>query len=89
MVSQKHRILAWLTQRNVCATTLLEMHIPRGAARISDLRREGWMIETRGCTQHSHITRQVEYVLHNSPGILHPELARHATPMRRNDDATV
>ena len=80
MNSQKARILAWLTQRHLCSTTLLEQRIPRGAARILELRSDGWDIETRECTQHEHRTRQVEYVLHNSPGVLYPELAKDATP---------
>ena len=80
MNSQKARILAWLTQRNLCAVTLLEQRIPRGAARINELRNDGWLIETRECGQHSHRTRQVEYVLRNSPGVLQPDLAKYATP---------
>ncbi len=80
MNSQKARVLAWLTQQNLCATTLLEQRIPRGAARMWELRSDGWDITTRECTQHPHTTKQVEYVLHNSPGILWPDLAKDATP---------
>ncbi len=82
MNSQRARILSWLTQWPICATTLLQQRIPRGAARINELRRQGWLIETRPCTQdHLHATKQVEYVLLNSPGILQPELAAKASPM--------
>ncbi len=84
MYSQKTRILALLTRSPICATTMLAMHIPRGAARISDLRTEGWLIETRECRQHSHQTRQVEYVLTNSPGVMQPELAKKATPTNKH-----
>ena len=80
MNSQKARILAWLTQRHLCATTIREQQIPCGPTVISKLRSEGWDIETRECTQHEHRTRQVEYVLHNSPGVLYPSLAKDATP---------
>ncbi len=80
MYSQKTRILAQLTRSPVCATTMLAMHIPRGAARISDLRSEGWLIETQECRQHTHQTRQIEYVLTNSPGVMYTDLAEYATP---------
>ena len=82
MSSQKARMLAWLTQQNLCATTILKQQIPRGAARISELRKEGWDILTRECTQHTHVTRQIEYVLLNSPGPMQPDLAKYATPPR-------
>ena len=81
MNTQKTRILAWLTQWPICSTTLLEQRIPRGAARISELRNDGWIIETRPCTQdHLHNSRQIEYVLLNSPGIMQPDIAKYATP---------
>jgi len=80
MATQKTRILSMLTRQPVCATLMLSMHIPRGAARISDLRKEGWLIETRECTQHTHRTRQVEYVLLNSPGVMYINVAAYATP---------
>ncbi len=79
-MTQKTRILAALTNGPLCSTTILGMHIPRGAARISDLRKEGWIVETRPCTQHSHDTRQIEYVLRNSPGVMMPEMAQYARP---------
>ena len=82
MHTQKTRILSWLTQRDLCGTTMLEMRIPRGAARIADLRADGWNIETRECTQHSHRTRQVEYVLHNTPGVMTADQAATASPKR-------
>ena len=87
MSSQKARVLASLTQSTLCATVLLSQRIPRGAARIAELRSDGWDIETRTCTQHYHHTRQVEYVLWNSPGVLQPALAQHATPPAWHPDA--
>ena len=77
---QKYRILSWLTHQPVCSTTMLEQRIPRGAARISDLKKEGWEITKRECTQHEHRTYQIEYVLGNSPGYRSPQLARYARP---------
>ena len=49
----------------VCGTEFLDEHIPRYAARISELRATGVPIETRPCrgSHHHHITRQVQYVL--------------------------
>ncbi len=79
-MSQKIDILAALTNGPLCSTTILGMFIPRGAARISDLRAEGWIVETRPCSKHSHDTRQIEYVLRNTPGRMLPAMARHARP---------
>ena len=80
--TQRDKILSWMSDNPICATTLYAQHIPRAAARIGELRGEGWDIETRTCTQghHNHRTRQVEYVLHNSPGWMSPDLAHYATP---------
>jgi hypothetical protein len=66
-MSQKDAVLDKLRGRwAVCSTTLLEMRIPRGAARIADLRSEGYPILTEPCTNphHNHRTRQVQYRLH-------------------------
>jgi len=79
MKPQRIRILAQLTRRNLCSTTILAMRIPRGAARISELRSQGWQIETRECRQHTHPTRQIEYVLHNSPGVMYTDAAAEAS----------
>ena len=64
-MTQKQEVLAMLKSGPVCSTDLLKAFIPRGAARINDLRNEGWMIETRRCQHpgHKHQTRQVEYVM--------------------------
>lgn len=62
--SQRSRILSWLGAGPVCGTTMLRFHIPRYAARINELRRDGYTIVTRPCQQdHGHTTPQVEYVL--------------------------
>jgi len=64
-MNQRERVLGWLMQGPVCGTTLLAEMIPRYAARISELRRDGHVIGTRRCSnqQHHHQSRQVEYVL--------------------------
>ena len=65
-MSQKQQVLDELVYRQaVCSTTLLEMRIPRGAARIADLRADGHMIVTEACTDphHNHRTRQIQYRL--------------------------
>ena len=61
--TQRSRIMSWLEAGPVCGTTMLRFHIPRYAARINELRRDGHTIITRPCTQHHHDTAQVEYVL--------------------------
>ena len=65
-MSQKQQVLDELVYRQaVCSTTLLEMRIPRGAARIADLRADGHRIVTERCNQesHNHRTRQIQYRL--------------------------
>ena len=66
--TQLQRVLAMLELRPVCSTELLREYIPRGGARVWDLRRAGYAIETRRCTQHKHRTFQIEYVLLAKPG---------------------
>ena len=64
MMTQKERVLDRLQSWHaVCSTTLLEMHIPRGAARICELREQGYDIVTERCDNpmHSHRTGQVQY----------------------------
>ena len=61
--TQLQRVAAMLEAGPVCSTDLLREYIPRGGARIWDLRQLGYAIETRRCTQHSHRTFQIEYVL--------------------------
>lgn len=64
-LSHKQLILRQLERGPVCATTLLEDHMPRYAARILDLRQEGNRIVTERCNRmgHEHQTRQVQYRL--------------------------
>lgn len=65
--TQKAEVLARLFENPaVCSTSLLRAGIPRAAARVYELRRAGWQIETRPCSQHRHHTRQVEYLLRRS-----------------------
>ena len=65
MKTQKQKILGWLQEHpnGVCSTDLLKVHIPRGAARISELRADGYKIDTVTCVEHGHRTRQIRYVL--------------------------
>jgi hypothetical protein len=62
-ISQINRVLFRLGDGPTCGTEFLEMHLPRYAARIWELRHEGFNITTRKCRQHRHTTRQIEYVL--------------------------
>ena len=68
MTSQKARILEWLKERptGICSTDLLRIRIPRGAARISELRADGHLISTEKCVVHRHRTRQIRYVLNET-----------------------
>ena len=63
--TQKDQVLRWLGRGPVCGTTLLAAHIPRYAARIAELRDEGYDIVTERCVNehHAHVTRQVQYRL--------------------------
>ena len=62
-MSQKQRIANLLRGGPVCGTALLDLRMPRYAARISELRAEGMLIETRVCESHRHASKQYEYVL--------------------------
>ena len=66
--TQLRRVAAMLEAGPVCSTDLLREYIPRGGARVWDLRRAGYAIETRRCTQHKHRSYQIEYVLLAKPG---------------------
>lgn len=68
MTTQRQTVYTLLEQagpRGVCATRFLYLRIPRAAARVSELRGEGFVIHTRTCRHiaHRHQTRQIEYVL--------------------------
>ena len=64
-MTQRQQILERLKARPTCGTVFLKMQIPRYAARISELRGDGWWITTRRCREagHGHRTRQVVYTL--------------------------
>ena len=52
----------------VCSTTLLGEFIPRAAAVIHRLRRSGYVIGSRPCSQnHDHASPQIEYHLEPMP----------------------
>jgi len=72
-MSQKDRILNLLqasriNHDGVCSTVFLTLRMPRVAARVWDLRREGYLIDTVKCDQHFHTNRQDMYVLVAEPG---------------------
>jgi hypothetical protein len=66
-MSQSHRdhILSMLLDGPVCGTTMLREYMPRYAARIGELRNDGYNIKTVTCKvgTHEHRTRQVQYEL--------------------------
>ena len=45
----------------VCGTDFLRSYVPRYAARIHELRREGWVIDRRPCDRHEHGSTQWIY----------------------------
>jgi hypothetical protein len=69
---QAGQVLAMLLEAPaVCSTTFLERYIPRAAAVIHKLRKQGYVIVTQECTRgHRHHNRQVEYVLEALPSRL-------------------
>ncbi len=65
-MSQKSRVLAVLRRYDVvCGVDLLDDHMPRYAARIDELRKEGYEIDTVPCPlwSHSHTSRIASYRL--------------------------
>jgi hypothetical protein len=62
-MTQRDRVLRALRMGPVCGTDFLSWHIPRYAARILELRREGHVITTRRCQHHAHDSRQTVYEL--------------------------
>jgi hypothetical protein len=66
--TQKETILELLRKRDVCGDELLEMHMPRYAGRIYELRADGYEILSRKCKQHDwHQSNIVEYILVREP----------------------
>jgi len=65
-VTQREQILTALKSGPVCGTTLLALRMPRYAARVAELRNDGYPIRTRRCQNkyHQHTTTQYEYVLY-------------------------
>ncbi len=75
--TQRQRTLRLLTDAKtrgdgVCATVFLNIdhRIPRVAARILELRQDGYTIKTVKCDQHFHATHQSMYRLVAEPGQL-------------------
>lgn len=67
MVTQRERVLDRLRKGPICTSDIYEDDwiTHRLAARIHDLRSEGWIITTRPCqnTRHRHRSAAVEYVM--------------------------
>ena len=61
--TQRERVLAQLRDGPTCGTEFLEMHIPRYAARIWELRELGRDITNESCWKHQHFSRQTIYRL--------------------------
>ena len=75
--TQKERTLTMLRTAarhgdGVCTTVFLNIdhRIPRAAARVAELRKEGWSIETVRCDTHYHRNPQAMYRLVAEPGQL-------------------
>ena len=67
--TQREKVVGLLLSADaVCSTPLLGEFIPRAAAVIFRLRRNGYVIRSRPCTQnHDHASPQIEYVLEALP----------------------
>lgn len=65
MRTQVDRILARLEDGPLCSFEPLRWDPPisRTAARINDLRDDGWIIDTEPCRVHVHTGRAVQYTL--------------------------
>lgn len=62
-MNQRERILNALKLGPVCGTDMLRWNIARGAARIHELKAEGYQITTRPCKLHRHESAQIVYEL--------------------------
>ena len=59
------------TRRAVCATSFLDAQMPAARNRVGDLRRDGWVIDSKHRCQdanHRHATYQIEYRLISEAG---------------------
>lgn len=68
-MSQQDRVLWLLRHGWVCGTTFLDEGMPRYGARIYELRRRGYLIESRTCSDrtHHHRSRQIEWRIIGEP----------------------
>jgi hypothetical protein len=62
-VNQKDRILAALKLGPICGSVMASWYINRYAARIYELRSEGYEISRRPCQLHHHDSQQYVYEL--------------------------
>ena len=66
-MSQKQTILDMLRRRDVCGDELYALHMGRYAARVHELRADGYEILSRICKQHRHRSNIAEYILIREP----------------------
>lgn len=65
-MTQRDQVLTVLRdagQPGVCANVFLRMFIPRAGARIHELRRDGWLIDSWVCREHTHAGNTARYRL--------------------------
>ncbi len=71
-MSHTERVKSMLrTRRAVCATSFLAVNMPAARNRVGDLRKKGWVINSKHQCQdanHRHDTYQIEYRLISEPG---------------------
>ena len=60
-MTQQNEVLDLLRDGWTCGTVLLRCYIPRYAARILELRRQGFRVERRRCQTHPHASAQFEW----------------------------
>ena len=61
-------VIAHLRNGTACANTFYREGRPSARNRISELRADGWTIETVRCDLHSHDSNVVQYRLLGEPG---------------------
>lgn len=70
-MTHTERVMSMLrTRRAVCATTFWAEHLPTARNRIGELRKAGWIIDSKHRCQdanHHHDTYQIEYRLIAEP----------------------
>ena len=44
----------------ICGTWFMENYIPEFRSRINEIRKEGWAVEARPCSQHAHNSKTLQ-----------------------------